>query len=120
MLSFLSNYLLIIQLLSTEVIPVDGNNGAKRAAVGEGRTPKTTEVLVDLTSDSEDELPLKRKVPQPKISPASIESISKSDDNYSTSNGKILSSTNVASSVYSKTLFCVFLLCYTISYHGLI
>ena len=64
------------------------DNGAKRAAVGEGRTPKTTEVLVDLTSDSEDELPLKRKVPQPKSSPAaSMESVSKSEDNYSTSNG---------------------------------
>lgn len=67
------------------------DNGAKRAAVGEGRTPKTTEVLVDLTSDSEDELPLKRKVPQPKSSPAaSMESVSKSEDNYSTSNGNYI------------------------------
>ncbi|CAH0713177.1 unnamed protein product, partial [Brenthis ino] len=80
-----------------EVIPVDGNNGAKRAAVGEGRTPKTTEVLVDLTSDSEDELPLKRKVPQPKSSPASIESIAKSDDNYSTSNAEAVSSSGYRS-----------------------
>ncbi|KAI5642924.1 MIZ/SP-RING zinc finger domain-containing protein [Phthorimaea operculella] len=53
-----------------EVIPVDSNSsngGNKRAAVGEARKP--TEVLVDLTSDSEDELPLKRKVPQPKATP---------------------------------------------------
>ncbi|XP_072943055.1 E3 SUMO-protein ligase PIAS3 isoform X2 [Epargyreus clarus] len=64
-----------------EVIPVDGNGSAKRAAVGEGRTPKAAEVLVDLTSDSEDELPLKRKIPLPKGTPPAPET--KSEDNYS-------------------------------------
>nr|XP_037873741.1 E3 SUMO-protein ligase PIAS3 isoform X4 [Bombyx mori] len=70
-----------------EVIPVDsGGSGAKRAAVGENRAVKpATEVLVDLTSDSEDELPLKRKVPQPKPTPPVSESSIKSDDNYSSS-----------------------------------
>lgn len=70
---------------------MEGSNGGgvKRAAVGEGRTPKAAaEVLVDLTSDSEDELPLKRKIPQPKATPPVAEpTIIKSDDNYS-SNGK--------------------------------
>lgn len=68
---------------------MDGNSngGAKRAAVGDGRTPKPSEVLVDLTSDSEDELPLKRKVPQPKNSPTSVEATTKSDDTYTTSSG---------------------------------
>lgn len=78
-------------IVNTEVIPVEGSNGGggKRAAVGEGRTPKAAaEVLVDLTSDSEDELPLKRKVPQPKATPPAAESTIKSDDNYSSSNGK--------------------------------
>lgn len=78
-------------IVNTEVIPVEGSNGGgKRAAVGEGRTPKAAaEVLVDLTSDSEDELPLKRKVPQPKATPPAAESTTiKSDDNYSSSNGK--------------------------------
>lgn len=70
-----------------EVIPIDGNGGTKRAAVGENRTPKAVEVLVDLTSDSEDELPLKRKVPQLKLSPASVDNTSATEDNYS-SNGK--------------------------------
>ncbi|XP_063367096.1 E3 SUMO-protein ligase PIAS2 [Cydia amplana] len=70
-----------------EVIPVEGNSGnAKRAAVGENRTPKATEVLVDLTSDSEDELPLKRKVPQPKPTPPAEVTV-KTDDTYSSSNG---------------------------------
>ncbi|XP_026320421.1 E3 SUMO-protein ligase PIAS2 isoform X2 [Hyposmocoma kahamanoa] len=78
-----------------EVIPVEGSNGGggKRAAVGEGRTPKAAaEVLVDLTSDSEDELPLKRKVPQPKATPPAAESTIKSDDNYSSSNEAVSSS----------------------------
>ncbi|XP_073953436.1 E3 SUMO-protein ligase Su(var)2-10 isoform X1 [Choristoneura fumiferana] len=69
-----------------EVIPVEGNGASKRAAVGEARTPKATEVLVDLTSDSEDELPLKRKVPQPKATPPA-DAVVKTDDNYSSSNG---------------------------------
>ncbi|XP_030032288.1 E3 SUMO-protein ligase PIAS2 isoform X2 [Manduca sexta] len=72
-----------------EVIPVEGsasNGGGKRAAVGENRAAKpTAEVLVDLTSDSEDELPLKRKVPQPKPTPPASETSVKSDDNYSSS-----------------------------------
>ncbi|CAB3251182.1 unnamed protein product [Arctia plantaginis] len=66
-----------------EVIPVEG--GGKRAAVGEARAPKPAEVLVDLTSDSDDEMPLKRKVPQPKPTPPASESSVKSDDNYSSS-----------------------------------
>ncbi|XP_050682602.1 E3 SUMO-protein ligase PIAS3 isoform X2 [Leptidea sinapis] len=52
-----------------EVIPIDSEGSNKRAAVGEDRRPKATDVLVDLTSDSEDELPLKRKVPVPKATP---------------------------------------------------
>ncbi|XP_075980960.1 E3 SUMO-protein ligase Su(var)2-10 isoform X3 [Anticarsia gemmatalis] len=69
-----------------EVIPVEGSGGgAKRAAVGEARAPKAADVLVDLTSDSDDELPLKRKVPQPKPTPPASESSVKSDDNYSSS-----------------------------------
>lgn len=67
-----------------EVIPVEAG-GAKRAAVGEARAPQAAEVLVDLTSDSDDELPLKRKIPQPKITPPISESSIKSDDNYSSS-----------------------------------
>ncbi|CAH0590121.1 unnamed protein product [Chrysodeixis includens] len=70
-----------------EVIPVDGG-GAKRAAVGEARAARAADVLVDLTSDSDDELPLKRKVPQPKPTPPNSESSVKSDDNYSSSSGK--------------------------------
>lgn len=69
------------------MIPVD-SGGGKRAAVGEDRKPKPAEALVDLTSDSEDELPLKRKVPQPKPTPPVSESSVKSDDNYSSSSGK--------------------------------
>ncbi|XP_045452487.1 E3 SUMO-protein ligase PIAS3 [Melitaea cinxia] len=82
-----------------EVIPVDGNSnsGAKRAAVGDGRTPKPSEVLVDLTSDSEDELPLKRKVPQPKNSPPSVETTIKSDDTYTTSSAEAVSSSGYRS-----------------------
>ncbi|XP_059059566.1 E3 SUMO-protein ligase PIAS2 isoform X2 [Achroia grisella] len=65
-----------------EVIPIDGNSGGggKRAAVGETRVPKPAEAVVDLTSDSEDELPLKRKVPQPKVTPPISEANIKSDD----------------------------------------
>ncbi|XP_046969939.1 E3 SUMO-protein ligase PIAS3 isoform X2 [Vanessa cardui] len=81
-----------------EVIPVEGsNNGAKRAAVGEGRTPKTAEVLVDLTSDSDDELPLKRKLPQPKLSPSSLEATIKTDDAYTTSSAEAVSSSGYRS-----------------------
>lgn len=73
------------------MIPVEGSNGGgggKRAAVSEGRVPKAVaEVLVDLTSDSEDELPLKRKIPQPKATPPAVETTIKTDDTYS-SNGK--------------------------------
>ncbi|XP_041984954.1 E3 SUMO-protein ligase PIAS3 isoform X2 [Aricia agestis] len=61
-----------------EVIPVDNGGGAKRAAVGESRTAKVVDVLVDLTSDSEDELPLKRKVPQTSPAPAPSEEYSNS------------------------------------------
>ncbi|GBP70100.1 E3 SUMO-protein ligase PIAS4 [Eumeta japonica] len=84
-----------------EVIPVDGGNSnsgggdSKRAALGDGRTPKpaAAEVLVDLTSDSEDELPLKRKVPQPKSTPPQpppphAETSSANEDAYSTSNAR--------------------------------
>ncbi|KAM3956696.1 LOW QUALITY PROTEIN: E3 SUMO-protein ligase Su(var)2-10 [Aphomia sociella] len=69
-----------------EVIPIEGSNGsgAKRAAVGETRAPKPAEAVVDLTSDSEDELPLKRKVPQPKSTPPVSEVNIKTDD-YSSS-----------------------------------
>lgn len=74
------------------MIPVDGNG--KRAAVGENRTPKSTEVLVDLTSDSEDEMPLKRKVPQSKRSPAAQITASdlsvKGDDSYNSNSGYYL------------------------------
>ncbi|KAJ2948336.1 hypothetical protein O0L34_g7575 [Tuta absoluta] len=76
-----------------EVIPVDSgssNGGNKRAAVGEARKP--TEVLVDLTSDSEDELPLKRKVPQSKPTPPISEANIKSDDSYSTNVDAVSSS----------------------------
>ncbi|XP_048483930.1 E3 SUMO-protein ligase PIAS2 isoform X2 [Plutella xylostella] len=65
-----------------EVIPVDGNGTGKRAAVGDARTPKPTEVLVDLTSDSEDEQPLKRKQPK---APAAPEVTVKTDDGYNSS-----------------------------------
>ncbi|KAJ0174000.1 hypothetical protein K1T71_010146 [Dendrolimus kikuchii] len=72
-----------------EVIQVDGSgsgNCAKKVAVGEARTAKPApETLVDLTSDSEDELPLKRKVPQPKPTPPASDTSVKSDDNYSSS-----------------------------------
>jgi hypothetical protein len=61
------------------------NGSGKRAAVGEGRTPKPAEAVVDLTSDSEDELPLKRKVPQPKITPPVAESTIKTDEVYNSS-----------------------------------
>ncbi|XP_032519632.1 E3 SUMO-protein ligase PIAS3 isoform X1 [Danaus plexippus] len=79
-----------------EVIPVDGNNSAKRAAVGDSRTPKTAEVLVDLTSDSEDELPLKRKIPQPKSTPPALDNI-KTDDNYTTSSAEAVTSSGYRS-----------------------
>ncbi|XP_045527807.1 E3 SUMO-protein ligase PIAS3 isoform X1 [Pieris brassicae] len=69
-----------------EVIPIEGNNAAKKAAVGENRTPKPTEVLVDLTSDSEDELPLKRKTPAPKSTPPIADQTPK-EENYNTNNG---------------------------------
>ncbi|XP_013162992.1 PREDICTED: E3 SUMO-protein ligase PIAS2 isoform X2 [Papilio xuthus] len=76
-----------------EIIPVEGTGGGKRAAVGEGRTPKSTEALVDLTSDSEDEVPLKRKVPQPKHTPpADIKA-----DDYSSSNAEAVSSSGYRS-----------------------
>ncbi|XP_047030926.1 E3 SUMO-protein ligase PIAS3 isoform X4 [Helicoverpa zea] len=71
-----------------EVIPVESGGAAgsaKRAAVGEARAPRSADVMVDLTSDSDDELPLKRKVPQPKPTPPASESSVKSDDNYSSS-----------------------------------
>ncbi|XP_021183057.1 E3 SUMO-protein ligase PIAS3 isoform X2 [Helicoverpa armigera] len=71
-----------------EVIPVESGGSAgsaKRAAVGEARAPRSADVMVDLTSDSDDELPLKRKVPQPKPTPPASESSVKSDDNYSSS-----------------------------------
>lgn len=68
------------------MIPVEGG-GAKRAAVGEARAARAADVLVDLTSDSDDELPLRRKVPQPKPTPPASESSVKSDDNYSSSSG---------------------------------
>ncbi|XP_039759088.1 E3 SUMO-protein ligase PIAS2 isoform X2 [Pararge aegeria] len=74
-----------------EVIPVDGN-GAKRAAVTENRTPKAVETLVDLTSDSEDELPLKRKVSQPKSTPPDVDVPTKTEDNYNSSNEAVSSS----------------------------
>ncbi|KOB76154.1 Suppressor of variegation 2-10 [Operophtera brumata] len=72
-----------------EVIPVDsgdrvGGSDAKLAAVGEDRTPKPADAMVDLTSDSEDELPLKRKAPPPKGSPPETRVI-KNDDSYSSS-----------------------------------
>ncbi|XP_045501673.1 E3 SUMO-protein ligase PIAS3 isoform X2 [Colias croceus] len=76
-----------------EVIPLD-SNGAKKAAVGENRTPKSTEVLVDLTSDSEDELPLKRKTPAPKSSP--IAPVTPKEENYS-SNAEAVSSSGYRS-----------------------
>ncbi|XP_049876865.1 E3 SUMO-protein ligase PIAS3 isoform X2 [Pectinophora gossypiella] len=78
-----------------EVIPVEGGSsggGGKRAAVGESRAAKSAEVLVDLTSDSEDDVPLKRKVPQPKATPPAIETTIKNDDNYSSSNEAVSSS----------------------------
>ncbi|XP_053614295.1 E3 SUMO-protein ligase PIAS3 isoform X2 [Plodia interpunctella] len=81
-----------------EVIPVPegGNGGGKRAAVGEARAPKPAEAVVDLTSDSEDELPLKRKVPQPKATPPAPESSIKTDDGYS-SNAEAVSSSGYRS-----------------------
>ncbi|XP_045777158.1 E3 SUMO-protein ligase PIAS3 isoform X4 [Maniola jurtina] len=79
-----------------EVIPVDGNN-AKRAAVGDARTPKAIETLVDLTSDSEDELPLKRKVTQPKSTPPAVETPTKTEDNYNSSNAEAVSSSGYRS-----------------------
>lgn len=42
-------------------------------------------MLVDLTSDSEDELPLKRKTPAPKATPPITDS---KEENYNASNGK--------------------------------
>ncbi|KAL0869656.1 hypothetical protein ABMA27_005905 [Loxostege sticticalis] len=68
-----------------DVIPVEGGSsgGGKRAAVGEARAPKATEAVVDLTSDSEDELPLKRKVPAPKSTPPVPEATIKTDESYS-------------------------------------
>ncbi|KPJ03252.1 hypothetical protein RR46_06408 [Papilio xuthus] len=69
------------------------DKSGERAAVGEGRTPKSTEALVDLTSDSEDEVPLKRKVPQPKHTPpADIKA-----DDYSSSNAEAVSSSGYRS-----------------------
>ncbi|XP_028171421.1 E3 SUMO-protein ligase PIAS2 isoform X12 [Ostrinia furnacalis] len=70
-----------------DVIPVEGGSsgGAKRAAVGETRAPKATEAVVDLTSDSEDELPLKRKVPAPKATPPVPETAIKTDETFSNS-----------------------------------
>ncbi|XP_034835384.1 E3 SUMO-protein ligase PIAS3 isoform X2 [Maniola hyperantus] len=79
-----------------EVIPVDGSN-AKRAAVGDARTPKAIETLVDLTSDSEDELPLKRKVTQPKSTPPAVEIPTKTEDNYNSSNAEAVSSSGYRS-----------------------
>ncbi|CAH2042592.1 unnamed protein product, partial [Iphiclides podalirius] len=85
-----------------EIIPVDGSGGgAKRVAVGEGRTPKPAELLVDLTSDSDDEVPLKRKVPLPKHSPPILESNIKTDD-YASSNA----SEAVSSSGYRSPSAC--------------
>ncbi|CAH2984701.1 unnamed protein product [Chilo suppressalis] len=77
-----------------EVIPVEGSNngGGKRAAVGEGRAPKPAEAVVDLTSDSEDELPLKRKVPQPKATPPMPESTIKTDEPYNSPTETVSSS----------------------------
>ncbi|CAH0764217.1 unnamed protein product [Diatraea saccharalis] len=78
-----------------EVIPVEGGNtgGGKRAAVGEARTPRPAEAVVDLTSDSEDELPLKRKVPQPKHTPPVLpESTIKTDEPYNGSTETVSSS----------------------------
>ncbi|XP_052743660.1 E3 SUMO-protein ligase PIAS3 isoform X3 [Bicyclus anynana] len=79
-----------------EVIPVEGNN-AKRAAVGDGRTPKAVETLVDLTSDSEDELPLKRKVTQPKSTPPDMDMPTKTEDSYNSSNAEAVSSSGYRS-----------------------
>ncbi|CAG5029775.1 unnamed protein product [Parnassius apollo] len=69
-----------------EIIPVDGTGGAKRAAVGEGRIAKPTELLVDLTSDSDDEVPLKRKVQQPKQTPPIVETNNIKTDDYASPN----------------------------------
>ncbi|XP_060805520.1 E3 SUMO-protein ligase PIAS3 isoform X2 [Amyelois transitella] len=81
-----------------EVIPVEGGGGGgKRAAVGEARTAKPAEAVVDLTSDSEDELPLKRKVPQPKSTPPVPESSIKTDDGYASSNAEAVSSSGYRS-----------------------
>ncbi|XP_026763044.1 E3 SUMO-protein ligase PIAS2 isoform X2 [Galleria mellonella] len=75
-----------------EVIPIEGSGGGgKRAAVGESRAPKPAEAVVDLTSDSEDELPLKRKIPLPKGTPPAPEVTVKSDD-YSSSVEAVTSS----------------------------
>ncbi|KAJ8718028.1 hypothetical protein PYW07_005958 [Mythimna separata] len=78
-----------------EVIPLDsgcgsgagasGSGGAKRAAVGETRAARCADVMVDLTSDSDDDAPLKRKVPPPKPTPPASDASVKSDDNYSSS-----------------------------------
>lgn len=68
---------------------MDGAPGAKRAAVGEARAPRSADVMVDLTSDSDDDAPLKRKVPPPKPTPPASESSVKSDDNYSSSSGEM-------------------------------
>ncbi|CAK1553012.1 unnamed protein product [Leptosia nina] len=79
-----------------EVIPIDGTGASKKAAVGENRTPKSTEVLVDLTSDSEDELPLKRKTPAPKSTPPLPDQTPK-EENYNSSNAEAVSSSGYRS-----------------------
>ncbi|XP_068620211.1 E3 SUMO-protein ligase PIAS3 isoform X2 [Battus philenor] len=84
-----------------EIIPVEGTGGGKRAAVGEGRTAKPANTLVDLTSDSDDEIPLKRKVPQAKHSPPASEANDKTDE-YSASNA----SEAVSSSGYRSPSAC--------------
>ncbi|KAH9635826.1 hypothetical protein HF086_002386 [Spodoptera exigua] len=81
-----------------QVIPVDSGVGAgKRAAVGEARAPRSADVMVDLTSDSDDELPLKRKIPPPKATPPASEANIKSDDNYSSSAAEAVSSSGYRS-----------------------
>ncbi|XP_050550945.1 E3 SUMO-protein ligase PIAS2 isoform X9 [Spodoptera frugiperda] len=81
-----------------EVIPVDSGVGAaKRAAVGEARAPRSADVMVDLTSDSDDELPLKRKIPPPKATPPASEVNIKTDDNYSSSAAEAVSSSGYRS-----------------------
>lgn len=81
-----------------EVIPVDSGVGAaKRAAVGEARAPRSADVMVDLTSDSDDELPLKRKIPPPKATPPASDVNIKTDDNYSSSAAEAVSSSGYRS-----------------------